>query len=708
MSTPFLEPGRNCWRVERTDAAAFLIDGAAYFSAVRRALAKARHSILILGWDIDSRMVLTPLERPDDLPSRLGEFLNALVSRTPDLHAHVLVWDFAMLYALDREWLPIFKLGWQTHKHLHFRMDGHHPTGASHHQKIVVVDDAVAFVGGMDLSKWRWDTPAHAPQESGRLDPEGTPYPPVHDVQVLVAGAPARALGELARERWYRATGERIPPPGPVTYTSVWPEGLERALVQAPVGIARTEPLYGGLPLVNEVERLYLDTIARAERWVYVENQYFTSQRLVQAIAERLRSPESPEFVMVLPEQKDGWLEHHTMDVLRARALRQLREADRHGRFRAYHPVIPKMKPRRIDVHAKVMVMDDRLARVGSANLANRSMRLDTECDLALIAETPSQARAVREFRGRLLAEHLGVDEGLIERTLTEENSLIGTIERLRSKKRTLQPLHPTVPDQEDLWGAHIDVIDPEQPMEPQYLISRLLGEEERKPARRQLVRGIAVLAIITLLALAWRYTPLSEWLDMGTLQALFVSIKEIPASPLIVLGAYVLGGLLVVPLTLLLVLTILTFGPVLGFIYALLGSVASAVATYAIGHHLGSEAVRRFAGSAVNRLSQRLARQGILTVIILRMLPVAPFTVVNVVAGASHISFRDFTLGTVLGMVPGLIAITIFIDSLAEALRNPELGNIAVLAGVVLVIAAGAFLLRKWLLGREAEESQA
>ena len=207
MHPGLLQAGHNCWRIERAQRFSLLVDAASYFSAVRAAIRAARHSIFILSWDIDSRTCLVPGGANDGYPEQLGDFLHAVVSSRPDLHAYVLNWDFAMLYALEREWLPLYKMDWRTHRRLSFRMDGKHPIGASHHQKVVVIDDAVAFVGGLDLTRCRWDTPQHAPDESLRCDTNSKPYPPFHDVQSIVDGDVARALGELCRARWQRATG---------------------------------------------------------------------------------------------------------------------------------------------------------------------------------------------------------------------------------------------------------------------------------------------------------------------------------------------------------------------------------------------------------------------------------------------------------------------------------------------------------------------
>jgi len=282
----FFRKGRNCWRIAHAGRAAVLIDADRYFSVLRRVAAAARHSILIIGWDVDSRMSsLTPAEDPGDgLPGRLGEFLDALARSRKSLHIHVLDWDFTMLYAADREFLPIYNLGWRTHKRVHFHLDDRHPAGASHHQKIVVVDDAIAFVGGIDLSKSRWDTPEHRPGDERRRTLDGEPYPPFHDVQMMVDAEAAAAVGALARRRWRRATGDDLEAPAE-TGRAAWPASVEPDFRDIEVAVARTEPAYEGGEKVCEVKALYLDAIAAARRTLYLENQYFTALDIARAIA---------------------------------------------------------------------------------------------------------------------------------------------------------------------------------------------------------------------------------------------------------------------------------------------------------------------------------------------------------------------------------------------------------------------------------------
>ncbi|HEY9050135.1 MAG TPA: hypothetical protein VIQ03_01245, partial [Gammaproteobacteria bacterium] len=109
---PILQPGRNCWRIRRADRVAFLVDGAAYFDALYDALCHAQQDINILSWDIYSDLRLGALQG-DDRP--LSTLLDDLLNNNKQLKAHILNWDFAMLFAMSREWLPAYKLGWNTH-----------------------------------------------------------------------------------------------------------------------------------------------------------------------------------------------------------------------------------------------------------------------------------------------------------------------------------------------------------------------------------------------------------------------------------------------------------------------------------------------------------------------------------------------------------------------------------------------------------------
>ena len=703
--SPLLVPGRNCWRQERAGRIAFLVDGDAYFRAVRAAAARARHSIFILGWDIDSRMELVPEGADDGLPEPLGDFLDALTRQTRQLHVYVLNWDFAMLYAPDREFLPGYKLGLRTHRRFRFELDGAHPVGSSHHQKVVVIDDALAFVGGLDLTSCRWDTPEHRPDDPRRRDASGDACTPFHDIQAAVDGAAAAALGELARERWRRATGKKLSASESAQRSDPWPDSLPVDLADADVAIARTEPEYDDYSGVMEIKCLLLDMIGAAEQRVYLENQYFSASSIAEALATRLAEPAGPEVVMVSREREEGWLEDSTMGVLRARSHQRLLEADAHQRYGFFYPRVPGLGDSYVNVHSKVLIVDDELLTIGSANMNNRSMGFDTECNLAIEARGEERVRdAIRALRHRLLGEHLGTSAEKIAACEQQAGSTLAAIKELNTGERTLEPLEPEISEELEEWVPDEEFIDPEQPIEPERLAAKLMSRETRASTTGRALVGAGLLALLVGLAAAWQWTDLGEWLAPERLGSIGEAIKGLPGAPLLILGAYLVGSLLMVPITLMIAATTLVFGPWLALAYAFGGSLFAALVTFGLGQFFGRATVRRLAGSRLDRLSRELGRRGFLSILTVRVVPVAPFTVINLVAGATHISLRDFVLGTVVGLAPGIIGMVLFIDRAVAAIRDPSPWAFVVLGGVLALIVAGVLVLRRWLRGRAAD----
>lgn len=684
---------------------AMLVDAADYFRCVRAAICQAKHSVFILSWDIDSRIELLPGGADDGYPAPLGEFLHSVVRSRPDLQLYVLSWDFAMLYALEREWLPVYKLGWSTHRRLHFALDAKHPLGGSHHQKVVVVDDALAFVGGLDLTRSRWDTTEHAAQQPLRRDPDGTPYSPFHDVQAMVDGDCARALGMLARSRWQRATG-RAARTLSMGVSDLWPSFIEPDLTDIDVAISRTEPAYEKEPGVQEIKNLHLDAIAAARSHLFFENQYFTAGLIANALGTRLQESDGPDVVVISPQTQSGWLEESTMGVLRARMQRRLHEADIHGRYRLYCPQLPGLSSGCLNVHSKLFVVDDRLLSIGSANLSNRSMAADTECNLSVEAVGPPAVReriaqAISRMRARILAEHLGREVEEVQGAIARQG-LLAAIEGLRGGERTLNELQLTVSPELDALIPEKALFDPESPIDPEKLVAQFVPRESREPAPRRAMGVVLLVCALILLALAWRFTPLKEVVNLSSMVGFAEKLEEMPFTPVVVLACYVIGGLVMMPVTVLIAVTGIVFGPWLGGAYALGGALLSAGVTYGVGSWLGRDAVRRMLGPRINGLSRRIAKRGLMAMMVIRVVPIAPYTIVNLVAGASHIRFRDFILGTMLGMLPGILLTVTFAHNLAQAVQRPSAGTLAVLTGVAVLLVGFALLLQR-LLARNA-----
>lgn len=703
-----LQVGRNCWRICQADKVAFLIDGETYFRTLNDSLPLAKQQIMILAWDIYSRLKLIPTQDDNQhspVPT-ISERLDQLARDERQLHISILCWDFSLLLAMSREWLPIYKLDWQTHRRLSFCMDDRYPLGASHHQKVVVIDDALAFAGGIDLTRGRWDTSEHRADDERRQFVDGEPLPirPYHDVQLAVAGPAASALGSLARERWRRATGKKLAVPQSEAVpgnNQLWPPGLPADIENVDVAIVRTQPAFGDFTEVREVEQLYLDTIAAARDYIYIENQFFTAPSITKALAKRLAESDGPEVVLNQPLNTEGWLSQQSMDMMRVIAIRRLREADQYGRLAVYYPDIPELGTQSINLHAKIMITDDRFVRVGSSNLNNRSMGLDTECDLA-VEVTPDDNRikdSIRHFRNRLLAEHLDCRPDEIDITVQEQGSLLSGIEALRGEGRTLKRLEPRFPEPDEHILRDIQFTDPERPVDAETLLNYFVPEKQARSAGLRIMGWIFTLLLLLALAAAWRFSPLSEWLDVTRLSEIVSQWSDSSITPLIVIAAFVLGGLLIMPVTAMIIVSVLVFGPVSGFIYAVVGSVSSAVSGYGLGSLMGRNAVRQLAGKRINQVSQQLAKRGLLTMLVVRIVPVAPFTVINLVAGASHIRFRDFVSGTVLGMMPGILGIALLTDRVQASLRTPDWENLLILVIVAAVVLTTGYLLSRKLL---------
>ena len=452
-------PDRARWRIARATRAAVVVDADAYFRAAREAMLNARHQILLIGWDFDARINLAWDDDHPEAPTQVGDFIGWLVKRNPDLNVHILRWDKGAVKTLFRGKTLWTLTKWRfARRRIHLKLDSMHPFGASQHQKIVVIDDSLAFCGGIDMTDERWDTRAHLDDQPHRRTPRGQPYKPWHDATTALEGPVAAALGDLGRARWRIAGGDPISPP-PAAPGECWPERLDLDFTDVDVAISRSQPDHQGQEEVREIEELYLHLIAGAKRRLYAESQYFASRRVAEAIAARLVEDDPPEIVIVNPVTAQGWLEPIAMDTARARLVAELKRRDRHGRFAMYHPMTAGGAA--IYVHAKVMVVDETVIRIGSSNFNNRSLRLDTECDVTI----ENDGAAIARIRDDLVAEHLGVDAAIVSEGIAA-NGLIATIERLRGHGRTLVPYE--IPDlsETERWLADNEVLDPEGPAE--------------------------------------------------------------------------------------------------------------------------------------------------------------------------------------------------------------------------------------------------
>jgi uncharacterized membrane protein YdjX (TVP38/TMEM64 family) len=520
----------------------------------------------------------------------------------------------------------------------------------------------------------------------------------------LVDGEAAAALGEVARARWLNATGRRIREAAPGA--DPWPAAVTPQMTEVVAAIARTYPDTHAAGEVREVEALYLDMIAAAKNVIFLENQYFTSDRLGEALAKRLAEHDPPEIVVVTRLLSHGWLEENTMEVLRTRLVKKLRDADRKGRFEIYAPHVAGLKEGTcVDVHSKIAVIDDQWLRVGSANFSNRSMGLDTECDIAFEAGGDRAHRAaIAEVRDALIAEHLGVPPDEWRAALEAKGSFHAAIRALRREERTLKPLDH-LPELSDAAMAVVSVADPERPVSLDMLVEQFSADDSAPAPRRGPAWGkIAGFGLaLLILTLAWRYTPLAELATAERVREWAHAARGTWWAPAAIVLAYVPSTFIMFPRPLLTIFAVVALGPWLGFGAAMSGVALSGICLYYLGRSMKRDTIRRIAGAGLNRMTKLLRRHGLSASFACSIAPVAPFIAVGMVAGAMRVKLWHYLAGMLAGMLPGALAATLFADQLAAALEDPGRINWWLVAGVVLVFAALLVAARRWLKRLEA-----
>jgi phospholipase D1/2 len=439
---PIVRLGRNAWREAAALDSGVLIDAADYYRAFYESARAARRYVLMSGWQFDSGvLLLRGSDAPPGAEVRFLPFLNALCEANPDLHVYILAWDFHVVLALEREWMQRVYFDWMTNPRFRFLFDDCPVPGGSHHQKFVVFDGTHAFVGGMDVCESRWDDRCHRGENLLRLG-RGRPDKPYHDVQAYLAGADVSgALTDLFWERWRHAGGGEPPTlvgtggPPPARPRGLLPFGAAR------VALSRTQPSAEG-DGVREVERLFVDAIGAAERLVYIETQYFSSRRIRESLVERMRRSNGGrlEIIVLVNERAEAVKEELAVGLRQAKNLETLREeATRTGHaLGLYYSVCDGVTEdfRNTYIHSKVLAVDDRFLTVGSANLTNRSMGIDSELHVSWEAGGVARddrrlVRAIRRVRVSLLAEHGGLAGVRTMRALARAEGLVERLDRL-------------------------------------------------------------------------------------------------------------------------------------------------------------------------------------------------------------------------------------------------------------------------------------
>ncbi|MEW5849270.1 MAG: phospholipase D-like domain-containing protein [Myxococcota bacterium] len=501
---PILSIGRNCVDIQPVHRSGILVDGEEYYTAFYLAAQRAEHFILVAGWQFDSEVAILRGEQGLETRGlvRLLPFLNELCRAKPHLQIVILAWDYSFIYALEREWMQKVIFDWTTQPNLSFRWDSNHPAGGSHHQKFAIVDGEIGFVGGMDLCEHRWDDRGHALSNPRRIKASGIGYKPYHDVQGFVVGRDACApLMEIFSQRWAETGGDPLTlqlPERPLHHDFHPPT---RLTVDADaVATSRTVPRTLGREGSLEIMQLFSDAILAAEELIYIETQYVSAKSVQEALVRRMLMRNQPllDIVLVLPMRPGELKERFAVGLSQAKVLecvRQVAESTGH-RLGVYYSAAPNGngKPVATYIHSKLMMVDDQFLTVGSANMTNRSMGLDTELHLAWQArgpDDPALRRSLRRIRVSLLAEHAGLSGVLSVRHLAQRRGLVAYLNALAEREVSRLRLQERVQAPEEVVIRYIDVdrynfFDPQEP--------QLLFEEMGAEVQEFFTHGIGAL----------------------------------------------------------------------------------------------------------------------------------------------------------------------------------------------------------------------
>ena len=336
-------------------------------------------------------------------------------------------------------------------------------------------------------------------------------------------------------------------------------------------------------------------------------------------------------------------------------------------------------------IHSKVMTIDNKYLVIGSSNLSNRSMTLDTEIDTVLFGNSKENQACIEQVRNDLLAEHTGRDIADMPAIFDNDSPVEALMQGQIAHGYVLTEVRDEVFTEHSGQNMFRALSDPEEP-----LISVPTFDGAALPARNPRRRSIMILiglAIIAVLGglMFWASQSI-PWLSSDSINAFLEKSRGTYFALPTVLLVYVVGGILFFPVTVLSLAVAAIFGPIWGPIYGIMGALMSSAIMFGVGKLSGNAGLRKIGGPKVAAVDEKLKRSGIVGVAAIRMLPVAPFSLVNLVAGISSIGIFQFLVGTFLGMFPPMIAKGLVGDSIAQIWQNPSPETISYLVGGIVL----------------------
>lgn len=690
----FLRAGENCKDIIPSDKVKVLIDVDSYFKAFYEAIQQARETVYIFGWDIDHRLELIKENTAQcKAPIFLGSLFKYLIEENPNLRIYIICWDYSVFFALERDLFPYYRLQEKTPEQIQFRLDNNIPLWGSHHQKCVVIDDSLCFIGGVDLCRKRWDTPEHKIHDQRRKDFLKKSYGPFHDVHAMVKGSLAQQIGDEFRHRW-ELIDESLPK-YPENHYDHWPTSFHPDFENLKLtALSRNKCGHGGEEDTREVYNLFVDSFQKAQDFIYIETQYLSADNVIEKLKEILRVGQV-EVIIVTSNKWSGVFEKAILGSKQNKVLRDLHNSDIHNKLRVLAPWISENnKEEMIKIHSKVCIVDGIYLRVGSANLNNRSMIVDTEYDYSIESGDDKKVRdGIFSILYKFLSEHLGMASVEIEREIKAHGSLIKLIDkRMSHKSRNLRSIQKFVPEWMEGKLPLVKFVDPDRP----YLRSN------RSPREREVLKAKTTLIVILLFVIGatiiWKVS-LDTDVSIKGFALQFESIRESKHAFWVIIAFFTLGSLIVFPLNLMLLITTIMFPPHMAIWYCSAGVIISSTVGYLIGEVIGKKPLEKVSSEKINELNKKISKSGLLATLFFRLVPLAPYSFINLFVGASRVRYIDFLFGTIIGTAPGILAYSLLGNQIQNIFENPSATNIVILIAIIVALTFTALLFKKKIL---------
>ncbi|WP_319478561.1 VTT domain-containing protein [Marispirochaeta aestuarii] len=654
-----------------------------YYSVLAEVLPKAQKRILIVGWSFDDRIRLVRDRDTGPSGPELGDLLLSIAKEKPSIRVDLCIWKPPSLFAADQHITHKFRKEVHEAPNMDLHQLPAESAFASRHEKFVILDDVLAFIGGIDLTRERWDSPEHPAKSPARVNPEGEAYGPYHDTHAVMSGPAVRELLSLAEEEFSLDLSPDTEPP------SLWPEGIpvdaENARIM--ISLTRSSP-DADVPDLRQIRKVYRDMLSEAREFIFIENQYFSSDEITDLLVRRLREKEGPELIILMSRELPDMLGRMTMGVNASMHIAKLRENDHHGRLGFFNPVSPDDPATPVKVHSKLMITDSRFLTLGSGNINQRSFSFDNEVNILMDAQETDDPGCVAKLEDRILAQHCGVSpEEWREQVRRNGGSRLSAFRERSSSWEGLQEPGELLPPG-SVPQELLDYFDMEGAPRPEEALHTMTKDEPRGIiARTRKIWGLMLLTAVVLGAVFFlSRTDVDIHELLGAVRELNETRPGLAA--LLTIVSFWLSMLVFVSITVPIVSFAALHGPWFGILYSTLGVFSGAAIFYALGLvlHTNPWFDRFRAVRHVKKQFEKIRPYGLWAVAISRMVPSGPFLVVNLVTGMLGFRPSQFLLGSLIGLMPGIIAFTVFGETIRKVFTDPGWMNILMF---VLLLAA-------------------